>query len=183
LIFDILFIFISTLSAIRCPQSTVYSPPSTVCQTSNIELCEIRGTLSTVHIPPSTVICPKADPSCLKAATNYDKLCKTNPITKRLKMNVTNVLTKGYENKRLFRRAENKPKQTQFSPSLCCAMFSPASEVRITTNHVYPERSRRELRTAPAPSRPFDFTALKPSGFCITLRRSFRGKQVWTYFA
>jgi hypothetical protein len=29
-------------------------------------------------------------------------------------MNVTKVSTKGYENKRLFRRAENKPKQTQF---------------------------------------------------------------------
>ena len=36
------------------------------------------------------------------------------------KMNVNNVLTRGYENKRLFRRAESKPNQTQFralSPS------------------------------------------------------------------
>ncbi len=28
-------------------------------------------------------------------------------------MNINKVLTKGYENKRLFRRAENKPKQSQ----------------------------------------------------------------------
>jgi hypothetical protein len=48
-------------------------------------------------------------------ATNFDKLCKTNPITKRTKMNVTKVLTKGYENKRLHGRGKNKPKQTQFS--------------------------------------------------------------------
>ncbi len=39
---------------------------------------------------------------------------QTNPITKRPKMNVNKVLTRGYENKRLFRRAENKPNQTQF---------------------------------------------------------------------
>ena len=31
-------------------------------------------------------------------------------------MNVTKVLTKDYENKRLFSRAENKPNQTQFQP-------------------------------------------------------------------
>ncbi len=29
-------------------------------------------------------------------------------------MNINKVLTRGYENKRLFRRAENKPNQTQF---------------------------------------------------------------------
>ncbi len=44
----------------------------------------------------------------------------SNPIQsqfqKRPKMNVTKVLTKGYENKRLHRRAENKPNQTQFKP-------------------------------------------------------------------
>jgi hypothetical protein len=39
---------------------------------------------------------------------------KTNPISERPKMNATKVLTVDYENKRLFRRAENKPKQTQF---------------------------------------------------------------------
>jgi hypothetical protein len=33
-------------------------------------------------------------------------------------MNVTKVLTKEYENKRLFRRAENKPNQTQFQTHL-----------------------------------------------------------------
>jgi hypothetical protein len=33
-------------------------------------------------------------------------------------MYVTKVLTKDYENKRLFRRAENKPKQTQFYPNM-----------------------------------------------------------------
>jgi hypothetical protein len=55
-------------------------------------------------------------------------------------MNVNKVLTTGYENKRFFRRAENKPNsnpiQTQFSLSLCCATFSPAQagySVRIRT--------------------------------------------------
>ncbi len=48
-------------------------------------------------------------------STNFDKLCKTNPIIKRLKMNINKVLTKDYENKRLHRRAENKPKQTQLT--------------------------------------------------------------------
>ncbi|MHC4559146.1 MAG: hypothetical protein ACYS80_17795 [Planctomycetota bacterium] len=67
------------------------------------------------------------DPSCLKAATNFDKLCKTNPITKRKEMNVNKVLTKDYENKHLFRRAENKPKQTQF--------HSPFRALPPNTNH------------------------------------------------
>ncbi len=56
----------------------------------------------------------KTYPKAPKGATNYDKLCKTNPITKRLNMNITKVLTKDYGNKRLFRRAKNKPKQTHF---------------------------------------------------------------------
>ena len=42
-------------------------------------------------------------------ATNFDKLCKTNPITKTSKMNASTVLTKGYENKRPRSREENKP--------------------------------------------------------------------------
>ncbi len=57
------------------------------------------------------------DFTCPKGATNFDKLSNTNPITEMLKMNVNKVLTKDYENKRLHRRAENKPKQTQFKPS------------------------------------------------------------------
>ncbi len=104
MIFDTLFIFISTLSAIRCllsaircPQSTVYSPPSTVYQTSKTKLPFLARNF----------------PSCQKGSTNYDKLYKTNPITKRTKMNTSAVLTKEYENKRFCRRAENKPKQTQ----------------------------------------------------------------------
>jgi hypothetical protein len=52
-------------------------------------------------------------PSCQKGSTNFDKLYKTNPIGWRPKMNASAVLTKGYENKRLRSRAENKPKQTQ----------------------------------------------------------------------
>jgi hypothetical protein len=38
---------------------------------------------------------------------------QTNPIGWRRKMNVNKVLTVDYENKRLFRRTENKPNQTQ----------------------------------------------------------------------
>jgi flagellin len=51
-------------------------------------------------------------------ATNYVKLCKTNPITKRSKMNVTKVLTRGYKNERLFRRAENKPNSVPYLNAL-----------------------------------------------------------------
>jgi hypothetical protein len=53
-------------------------------------------------------------PSCPKGSTNFDKLCKTNPISEMLKMNASTVLTKGYENKHPRSRAENKPNQTQF---------------------------------------------------------------------
>jgi hypothetical protein len=59
-------------------------------------------------------------------ATNFDKLCKTNPICRKPKMNATKVLTKGYENIRPRSRAENKPNDpscinaAQFSLSLCC---------------------------------------------------------------
>ena len=48
-------------------------------------------------------------------ATNYYFLSKTNPITKRDKMNINKVLTKDYENKRLFRRPENKPNSNPIS--------------------------------------------------------------------
>ena len=48
-------------------------------------------------------------PSCPKGATNYDKLCKTNPIGWRPKMNVNKVLTKDYENKRDWTPGENEP--------------------------------------------------------------------------
>jgi hypothetical protein len=51
-------------------------------------------------------------------------------------MNVTKVLTKEYENKRLFRRAENKPKQTQFhspfralSPSTNPQLLNPIHQI------------------------------------------------------
>jgi hypothetical protein len=54
-------------------------------------------------------------------ATNFDTLCKTNPITKTSKINASAVLTKGYENKRPRRRGENKPKQTQFQRQIYTA--------------------------------------------------------------
>ena len=51
--------------------------------------------------------------------TNY-KLCKTNPISEMLKMKLSSVKTKDYENKRLCGLRENKPnsnpKQTQSNP-------------------------------------------------------------------
>ena len=141
MIFDILFIFISTLSAIRCPQSTVYSPPSTAHQTSNpqIHTSFLKPYLSIIifSLDEQRALRPLLNSVAKKfyeiRATNYDKLYKTNPITKRPKMNANKVLTKGYENIHLRRCAENKPNQTQykpnqtqFSPSLCCATFSPA---------------------------------------------------------
>ncbi len=67
-------------------------------------------------LPEGTSFHPKGC-SCPKGSTNFDKLCKTNPISEMLKMNITKVLTKDYENERLFRCAENKPNQTQFYQS------------------------------------------------------------------
>ncbi len=55
-------------------------------------------------------------PSCQKGSTNYDKLCKTNPISGRPKMNITSDKTKDYENERLCRRAKNKANLSQFKP-------------------------------------------------------------------
>ena len=52
-----------------------------------------------------------------KGSTNFNKLFKTNPITKRPKMNINKVLTKGYENIRPRSRGKNKPNQTQFKPN------------------------------------------------------------------
>ena len=46
-----------------------------------------------------------------------NKLCETNPISEKPKMNVTSILTKDYENERLCRCGENKPNQTQFPKS------------------------------------------------------------------
>ena len=42
-------------------------------------------------------------------ASNFDKLCETNPIIKRIKMNVTKALTTDYENKPPHNREKNKP--------------------------------------------------------------------------
>ena len=50
-------------------------------------------------------------------ATNFDKLCKTNPICWKAQMNITKALTRGYENIRPRSRAENKPNQTQNKPN------------------------------------------------------------------
>ena len=56
-------------------------------------------------------------PSCPKGSTNYDKFCKTNPITKRNKININAVLTKGYENEKLRRRGKNKPNSNPIKPN------------------------------------------------------------------
>ena len=80
-------------------------------------------------------------------ATNYDKLYKTNPISEMPKMNVNKVLTRGYENKRLFRCAENKPKQTQFHP--------PFRALPLRSSPCLPKRYAPE-------SSPYFFTPLFP---------------------
>ena len=88
----ILFIFISTLS-------------------SDFRL------LPSVFCPLSSVICPLSSDICPKGSTNFDKLSKTNPITKRLKMNISKVLTKGYGNSPLAVRTKNKPNSNPNKPN------------------------------------------------------------------
>jgi hypothetical protein len=46
---------------------------------------------------------------------NIERLCKTNPISKKLKMNLNHYITKDYENKSGLLTME---KQTQSNPNL-----------------------------------------------------------------
>ena len=68
------------------------------------------------HFSAATSFHPKGC-SCQKGSTNYDKIYKTNPITKRLKMNVSSLLLTTNDQRLATREAQNKPKQTQFSSS------------------------------------------------------------------
>jgi hypothetical protein len=51
-----------------------------------------------------------------------NKLCKTNPISKRLKMNLTHYTTNNYDNNfhllAMSKQSQNKPNQSQFFPPL-----------------------------------------------------------------
>jgi len=48
------------------------------------------------------------------------------PNSRKAKMNVTSILTKDYENKRLCRCGQNKPNQTQSNPT-CSELVEPIS--------------------------------------------------------
>ena len=109
MLFDILFIFISTLSAKRCPQSTVYSPPSTVYQTSNLQ------TLKPIL---------RSNPR-LRGDPDNSRYGGTHPIQNKLytqnKPNLgkdgnapTSLLLTTNDQRLATREAQNKPKQTQF---------------------------------------------------------------------
>ena len=88
-IFDILFIFISTLSSAFRP-------------------------LPSVFCPLSSVICPLSSDICPKGSTNFDKLCKTNPICGKDGNAPTSLLLTTNDQRLATREAQNKPKQTQF---------------------------------------------------------------------
>ncbi len=49
-------------------------------------------------------------------------------------MNINKVLSNDYENKRLFRRAENKPNQTQFQTFCCGILYPDNAKTAISRN-------------------------------------------------
>ena len=90
------------------------------------------------------------------------KLCKTNPITKRPKMNINKVLTKDYENIRLHSRAENKPntnpnkpKQTQSNP------------IKLLNATYFPPSSQEPFQPPPPMPYPLPTAAQGPKAPCL----------------
>jgi arylsulfatase A-like enzyme len=55
--------------------------------------------------------------NCRENSTNHPIFFKTNPISERPKMNISAVITNGYENETLNRRGKNKPNSNPIKPN------------------------------------------------------------------